>query len=55
MNARKLIFNRLTVIWSGVSRIAPKSKEDLFCKRWKQRENRKGVIKEKKYINDEQD
>lgn len=31
MNKAKLIKNRLTVIWSGVTKIAPHSFEELFC------------------------
>lgn len=52
MNKAKLIKNRLTVIWSGVTKIAPHSFEELFCTRWKQRENKR-VINEKKYVNNE--
>ena len=52
MNKAKLIKNRSIVIWQGVSKIAPFSSEELFCKRWKQRENKR-VINDKKYINNE--
>ena len=55
MNLSRLTRNRLMIIWSGKSTIAPKSKTELKYKRRKFRENRKGVFNDKKYINNEQD
>lgn len=52
MNKAKLIKNRLTVVWQGVTKIAPMSNEELFCSRWKQRENKK-IINHKKHVNNE--
>ena len=55
MNKTRLIKNRLTINWTGISKIIPIQFAEVSYKRFKFRENRKGVINEKKYINEEYD
>ena len=55
MNKTRLIRNRMIVVWSGISCITPIDKSDLDYKRFKFRENRKRVINNKRYINEEYD
>lgn len=55
MNLARLTKNRLTIVWSGTSKIKPLSNEVLRYSRRKKRENRKNVFNNKKYINDEQE
>lgn len=55
MNKARLIKNRLTINWTGISKIIPIQFAEVSYKRFKFRENRKRVINEKKYINEEND
>lgn len=55
MNKTRLTKNRLTIQWTGISKIIPVQFAEVSYKRFKFRENRKGVINDKKHINDEND
>jgi len=55
MNKARLIRNRLTIVWSGISKIMPISKSILKYDRRKLREKRKGVFTNKIRINNEFD
>ena len=55
MNKARLIRNRMIVQWSGISRITPLDKSDLDYKLFKFRENRKRVIDNKTFKNEEYD
>lgn len=55
MNKARLIKNRCIINWMGISKIIPIQFAELSYKRFKFRENRKGVVKHKKYRNEEID
>ncbi len=55
MNKARLTKNRLTIHWTGISKIIPVQFAEISYKRFKFRENRKGVFNNKKYINEEID